>query len=306
MLVIKIDRLIGIITILLQKNKVTAPYLAEQFEVSRRTINRDIDDICKAGIPIITTQGYDGGIMIDEGFKIDKTIFTSGELREIFIGLKSIESISNGTSIKGLKRKLSIEDKGIYALKENIVIDLSSHYKNTLASKIESIRVAIDEETLISFNYYYSKGESIRLIEPYLLVFKWSSWYIFGYCLEKDDFRLFKLNRLWNLEQTDRHFKYREFPCDSLEFNKYYSDEIQLVALFDATEKYRIIEEYGIESFSITDTGKLMFKFKFTSKEYLLNWILSFGNKVEVIEPVELQLEIINQAKGILKKYKQT
>lgn len=72
----KIDRLIGILTILMQKEKVTAPYLAEKFEVSRRTINRDIEDMCKAGIPIVTLQGKNGGISIMEGYQIDKTLLT--------------------------------------------------------------------------------------------------------------------------------------------------------------------------------------------------------------------------------------
>ena len=60
----KIDRLIGILSILLQKETVTAPALAEQFEVSRRTISRDIDTLCQAGIPIVTRQGVNGGISI--------------------------------------------------------------------------------------------------------------------------------------------------------------------------------------------------------------------------------------------------
>ena len=83
----KVDRLIGIVTLLLQNEKMTAPELASRFEVSRRTINRDIEDICKAGIPIVTTQGVGGGISIMEGYSIDKTLFTSAEIQAIFSGL---------------------------------------------------------------------------------------------------------------------------------------------------------------------------------------------------------------------------
>ncbi len=88
----KIDRLIGILSILLQQNKVTAPYLAEKFEVSRRTINRDIEDLCKAGIPLITTQGVNGGISIMEGYKIDNTLLTSADMQAILAGLRSLDS----------------------------------------------------------------------------------------------------------------------------------------------------------------------------------------------------------------------
>ena len=101
----KINRLIGIITTLQQKKAVTAPYLAKKFEVSRRTINRDIEDICKAGIPIVTTQGANGGISIMDGFSLDTTVFTKQELAAIFTGLKSLDSVSNSASAKNSRRK---------------------------------------------------------------------------------------------------------------------------------------------------------------------------------------------------------
>ena len=89
----KIDRLIGILTILMQKEKVTAPYLAEKFEVSRRTINRDIEDMCKAGIPIVTAQGKNGGISIMEGYQIDKTLLTNDDMDSILSALKGLDSV---------------------------------------------------------------------------------------------------------------------------------------------------------------------------------------------------------------------
>ena len=106
----KIDRLIGILSILLQKEKVTAPYLAEKFEVSRRTINRDIEDICKAGIPLVTTQGTNGGISIAEGYKIDKTLLTSREMQSIITGLKGLDSVSGTRKYRRLMDKLSIKN----------------------------------------------------------------------------------------------------------------------------------------------------------------------------------------------------
>ena len=173
MFIIKIDRLLGIITVLLQKDKVTAPLLAEKFEVSRRTINRDIEDICKAGIPIVTTQGYDGGISIAEGYKIDKTVFTSDELKAIFTGLKSLDSISETSHVNNLMDKLSLDKNAVISNTGNILIDLSSHYKSSLTEKIECIKLAIKQQKLISFKYFYNKGEVDKIIEPYLLLFRW-------------------------------------------------------------------------------------------------------------------------------------
>ena len=129
----KIDRLIGIITTLQQQKFVTAPYLAEKFEVSRRTINRDIEDICKAGIPIVTTQGANGGISIMEGFALDTTVFTEQELSAIFAGLKSLDSVSNTASAEKLAQKIG--GSQAISIADHMVIDLASFYKDDLAEK---------------------------------------------------------------------------------------------------------------------------------------------------------------------------
>ncbi len=136
----KIDRLIGILSILLQKETVTAPALAEQFEVSRRTISRDIDTLCQAGIPIVTRQGVNGGISIMDGYRIDRTLLTNSEMKDILAGLRSLDSV-NGTNRYGqLMEKLSAGSSDFMTGDQTVLIDLSSWYKDTLAPKIEQIR----------------------------------------------------------------------------------------------------------------------------------------------------------------------
>jgi len=301
----KIDRLIGIITILLRQDKATAPELAERFEVSRRTINRDIEDICKAGIPLVTTQGRGGGISIAEGYKIDRSLFTEDELQAVFAGLKGMDSVSESSHLREVLEKLS-PGSGQIALDEAIVIDLASYYRPSLTWKIEQIKTAIHECRLISFSYYNKKGESHRTIEPYRIVFKWSSWYVWGYCLERGDFRLFKLNRLWDLELGTDTFTSRELPADGLDFEKHFIEgSIHLKARFAESEKYRLIEEYGIDSFT-EENGRLLFERNFASYSNMAGWILSFGDKVEVLEPKELREDIRRQAENILSCYPDT
>lgn len=196
----KIDRLIGILSILLQKDTVTAPYLAEQFEVSGRTINRDIEDLCRAGIPIVTRQGIGGGISIMENYKINRTVFTTAEMQDILAGLRSLDSI-NGTNRYGqLMEKLSAGSSDFMTGNQSILIDLSSWYKDSLAPKIEMIRDAIEDKKELEFLYFSPREESCRRIEPYYLIFRWSSWYVWGWCTRREDFRLFKLNRMEELE----------------------------------------------------------------------------------------------------------
>lgn len=283
----------------------TAPFLAEKFEVSGRTINRDIEEICKCGIPIVTTQGYDGGISIAEGYKIDKTVFKKEELDSILTGLKSLESISDSSRISKIIDKFSSKAYTVSSDKGNIVIDLSSHYKTSLTQKIEVIKDAINEECLISFKYFYHKGEADKIIEPYLLVFKWSSWYVFGYCTEREDFRLFKLNRLVDLLCIHKKFRKREVPQEKLNFDSIFTNEIQLTAIFDKRSEYRLIEEYGIDSFTYTNDNKLKFRMGFTNKDNLMSWVQSFGDSVQVIEPKEICLELKKNAENILKIYKE-
>lgn len=232
----KTDRLIGIITVLQQNKKVTAPYLAEKFEVSRRTINRDIEDICKAGIPIVTMQGADGGISIMDGFNFDTTVFTEEELQSIFIGLKSLDSVSNTSYSSKLARKIT-GNYSVIPLADNMLIDLSSFYKDSLAHKIELFKKAIADKKLVRFYYYYNKGEADKLIEPYLVVFKWAAWYIFGFCTERQDFRMYKLNRLWDLELTDITFEAREIPEERMKFGSNITDDYFVTAIYNASVK---------------------------------------------------------------------
>ena len=282
----KINRLIGIITTLQQKKIVTAPYLAEKFEVSRRTINRDIEDICKAGIPIVTTQGANGGISIMEGFSLDTTVFTEQELTAIFTGLKSLDSVSRSASAEKLAQKIG-GSKAI-KLSDHMEIDLSSFYKDDLASKIEQIKLAIRETRCIAFHYCYNKGEADKLIEPYLIVFKWSDWYVFGFCKERQDFRMYKLRRLWNLTVTDDLFNMREIPEEKKQFGSHMTDDYIIPAVYDSSVKYRLVEEYGHTCFTEQEDGKLYTEWGFTTHKDAVEWFLSFGNKVKVLAPPEM------------------
>lgn len=298
----KIDRLVGIITLLLQNEKMTAPELAKRFEVSRRTINRDIEDICKAGIPLITTQGMNGGISIMDGYKIDKTLFSHSDIQAILAGLLSLDSVSQNKNYQNIIDKFSA-NKDDFCLLNTMMIDLSSHYKSMLAPKIELIKESIECSLRITFQYFNKNGERTIVIDPYLIVFKWSSWYVFGYMYKDDSFRLYKLNRINDLQLTHYHFELREIPNETLNFDNYFTDTIQAVILFDKSEEYRLLEEYGRNSYIPTKDGKLHFSFSFTNQDYLLSWVLSFGNKAELIEPKELRIILKQQLEKNLRQY---
>jgi len=290
----KIERLIGIITILQQNKKVTAPFLAEKFEVSRRTINRDIEDICRAGIPIATTQGSGGGISLMEGFSLDTTVFTRQELAAVLTGLKALDSVSGGIGGERIAEKFCSATAG--APEDGMFIDLASFYKEDLADKIGRIRAAVRERRCISFCYYYRKGEAHKFIEPYLVVFKWSDWYVYGYCRERQDFRMYKLRRLWELAVTEERYEARELPEEGVRYGSHMTDDYMITAVYDASVKYRLVEEYGPLSFSVREDGKLYARWGFTDPEEAVSWFLSFGDKVQVTDPPEM----VERMRGVL------
>lgn len=299
----KIDRLIGILSVLLQEEKITAPELADKFEVSRRTINRDIEDLCKAGIPITTTQGFGGGIRIMDGYKMNRTLLTSKDMQMILAGLRSLDSVSGSRYYGQLMEKIKAGSSDFVSGRDSIIIDLSSWYKDTLAPKIELIQNAVEERNLLTFQYYAPKGNSKRSIEPYYLVFKWSSWYVWGWCTEKKDFRLFKLNRMDALLKEDTTFIPREVPMPNLSDEKIFPGGIKVKALFTKDSQWRLVEEFGIQCFKENEDGTLLFTADYTEKENLISWLLTFGDKVKVLEPAWVQEELIRIAKNIIKAY---
>ncbi len=297
----KIERLIGIITTLQQKEKVTAPYLAEKFEVSRRTINRDIEDICRAGIPIVTTQGKNGGISLMEGFALDTTVFTRQELSAVFTGLKSLDSVSYYQSADKLASKMGASST--LDLIDSMTIDLASFYKPSLSSKIELIKKGISERRYISFHYYYNKGEADKLIEPYRIYFMWSDWYVFGYCRQRQDFRLYKLRRLWDLQLSEDIYEVRAIPDEKLQFGAHMTDDYFVTAIYESDVKYKLMEEYGPDSFSVMEDGRLYAKWGFNSAEDALPWFLGLGDKVKIIEPPEMVEKMKMILASISEKY---
>lgn len=299
----KIERQIGILSLLLQKDTVTAPYLADKFEVSRRTINRDIEDLCKAGIPIVTKQGVNGGISIMENYKLDKTLLTHKEMQDILAGLRSLDSI-NGTNRYGkLMEKLQAGSSNFMVGDQSVLIDLSSWYKASLTPKIELIRSSIDKCRELEFMYYSPKAESARCIEPYYLIFRWTSWYVWGWCKKRRDFRLFKLNRMDNLQISKQVFAKRQAAMPDLSNERIFPGGIRVKALFEEECRWRLVEEFGKESFKEQRDGKLLFQADYTDSENLITWLMTFRDKVELLEPEEIRVEIRNSIENMKKKY---
>lgn len=296
----KIHRLLGILAVLLRGQKVTAPDLARRFEVSRRTISRDIDALCMAGFPIVAEQGRGGGFSLAPGYRFDRQALTREEHMALTAALSGLESVSApDSSVAALREKLALSEQT-----GQLLIDLSSQfYRDSLTEKIALLQEAIAEKKLVSFRYYSEKGETDRQVEPYYITFQWSSWYLFARCLARQDFRMFKLTRLWSLRMEDEVFSPAEVPPERLDFDREWAKNYLLCALFDPSEKYRLVEEYGPDCYSVEPDGRLKLTVDFTYYSSMLSWVLSFGGKAEVLSPPELREDIRRQGETFLALY---
>lgn len=307
----KIDRLISIIMVLLENKKISATKLAEMFEVTPRTIYRDIEAINQAGIPVITYPGVNGGIGIMEEYKISKKLFTASDITTLLIGLGSISStlskeelVNTLAKVKGL---VPAEKMREIELKSNqIAIDLTSWIENkNLQPNLEEIKKALNESRLLSFKYSDRSGKrSNRKVEPYRLVLKDTNWYLQGYCTLKQDFRTFKLSRISEFEILEDVFIPREFEKESLGSSDWIKKKIITIKLvIHESLRERVMEYCGEENIKSYGENKLIVDFPFTEDDFSYNIVLGFGHKCECLEPAHVREEIINRIKRLLDVY---
>lgn len=304
----KLDRMLYIVTYLLNHRKVRAQELADQFEVSVRTIYRDIDAISQAGIPIVTYQGMDGGIGLVEGFKLDRNLLTGEEISKIVNALKGVQSISEDMKIKLLIEKLTgiTADKDLIPTGSEIMIDLSSWNRyDQLSKSIRRIKDAIRDRRLIRFLYYTNETLTERNVEPYQIIFKESNWYLYAFCRLRNDFRLFKLRRMSGLDISGESFEPRPCSIEELRWEESYdrSGQVEIVALFDPVMKYSVDDIFGVENYEYADDGRLRVTFLMPAGVWLSGFLLGFGDKAEIVEPPEMREKISRMAESIAKVY---
>lgn len=214
----KVDRLVSIIMILLDKKRIGAQELADLFEVSPRTIYRDIDAINMAGIPVCSIPGVGGGFEIMQEYKMDKKVFSADDLSALLMGLSSLSNIVRGDELVHALAKVrsfipADRAKEIELKVNQICIDLSPWTGNSrIQPYLEIIKSALQENRLLSFEYIAHHGnKTARTVEPYQLVLKSSHWYLQGYCQKRHDFRLFRLSRMADLQMQEKAFVPRDY-----------------------------------------------------------------------------------------------
>lgn len=307
----KIDRLLSIVIVLLEQNKISAAKLAEMFEVTSRTIYRDIEAIQAAGIPIVTYAGINGGIGILEKYKIDKKFFTKEDITTLMTGLGSISSsVSNGELNKVLTKLQSlIPEEHIQEIKlksGQIIIDLTTWSGNKkLQGNLNKIKEALNERKCLEFHYLDGNGRnSKRKVEPYQLLWKEEKWYMNSYCTLRNDFRLFKLARISYLKVLDETFSLKKFDIKDLEMNWIEKRIINIKLLADISLKERILERCEEDRITYCSENKMIVDFPFVDDDFDYEELLSYGNRCECLEPAEVREKLIKMIKDMMEIYK--
>ncbi len=308
----KIDRLIAIMMVLLNNEKTNAKALADIFEVSCRTIYRDLDTLLVAGVPITTTQGVNGGVGIEARFKVDKHFFSTTEITNLLVGLNGIESavgsegiIAAFEKVKNLVPKDYLDD--VLNQTNLIDIDLTTWQgHDSIKDTLKLIKKCLTLSVLISFEYINKKNEiSKRMIEPYKLTLKENSWYLEGYCLTKCDFRMFKLSRMLNIEESSTIFVRRDFKPLVHSKVGWIKEKLFLI---DVELKTNILEQMLIHcgEDNIYPINKTTYRAKmpFTNDSYSYNKLLSFGENIKCFSPRSVIDGLLTHIKKIESLYK--
>lgn len=312
----KLERLLSIIILLLNHRMLQAKDLAERFEVSVRTIYRDIDAINAAGIPIVTYQGVNGGIGLAEGYRLDRNMLTEDELASIVTALRSISTSYEKEQHQQLMEKmhsivLPNETKAFQNKTNRVLIDYSPwDNSKKLQLKLEGIEKAIDNCLLMTFTYSDAQGKiTERTVEPHTLILKGRQWYVQAFCLEKEQFRLFKLRRIKSLSiDLKRTFSRRTLPQNKKISGKALADgshNSEIILRFQEKARYLAEDWFDAEELIPVADGTWQVKKAYPEDEWLYSFILSFGHYVEVVEPAHLR-EIIAERAVQIKNIYQT
>lgn len=299
------SRLFKILYYLLDKGTVTAPELAKKFEVSVRTIYRDIDMLSGAGIPVYTTTGHGGGIHLFDNFVLKKSLLSEQEMQDILIGVQSLSAVQYPDT-DGVMSKL----KATFQIAESDWIEIDFSRWGSIVEKekqyFEMLKRSILGRQEIQFLYYNSLGEvSQRRCQPLKMVYKDKAWYLYAYCLKRNDYRLFRISRIKELLVTDQYFKsHSEMKESVFSLMEEMGKPITIELSFTKEVSYRVYDTF--EDDVIKWNGQeIRVNVTLPETEWLYSFIMSFGNQISILYPISLKEKIIERYKIALKHFEE-
>lgn len=301
---LKIARLVAIVVILLNKRMVTAGELAERFEVSTRTIYRDIETLSSAGIPVYATQGKSGGIALMDDYHLDRTLITNAESESLLFALKTLQAVRY-PEVELIFDKLGALFSDRSAV-DWVEVEFSPWGRGQAEEeKFNTIRRAILGREVLKFDYVDSSGKrSGRVVEPMKLRFKGAAWYLLAWCRTRKASRTFRISRIREPVAEGETFTRREYspPMEGTE-SKSRKKPVQLKLKFHPRVAYRVYDDFDDTQIRKDKNGYLEVEVQFLEDEWVYGYLLSFGPHVEVLEPGHIGKILRKKMETALKKY---
>lgn len=301
----KLNRLLEITILLMNNNTITAKELAERFQVSTRTIYRDLDVLSSSGVPVYTNKGKGGGISLLEGFTLNNTLVSEQERESILLALKTLQA-TNYPEIDLILNKIGSVFKNV-KISDWVDIDFtpwgsSPHEDN----KFQEIKRAIIERKIICFHYVNNEGERTqRSVEPMQLIFKGFSWYLKGYCHLKEGFRVFRISRIKHVNVLEEVFSRRVLEeGDETEFYHFNKSLINIKLIFKPQVLSRVYDDFEYERIRKRQDGKIEVEALFPDDDWVYTYILSYGCSVEVAEPISIRDKVAKRLEDTLQQYR--
>lgn len=293
------SRLFKIMYYLLDRGRATAPKLAEEFEVSVRTIYRDVDALSQAGIPVYTETGRNGGICLMDDFVLDRAVLSEEEKREILTALQSIHAIRSSGSRTLQKLSAMFGTGG----DDWLEVDFSRWGdEGNDNEKFELLKSAVIRRRRVNICYAgVCSDVSERIVEPYKLVYKARSWYLKAFCTKREDWRIFKLSRIVEFELLSESFLPRPLPEPE---ESSWEDYEQITLRFPGSMAYRVYDEFDQAHIHRQENGDLIVSEKMPNDAWLAGCLLSFGTDVEIVSPASLKNGLAKLARSIYEKNK--
>lgn len=309
--IMRLDRLLSIIIMLLNRRRVQAKELADYFGISARTVYRDIDAINQAGIPIVSFQGNQGGLGIVDNYKLDRQVLTLEDMGTILSTLKGINTTFKDKQLDKAIEKIHAlvpdeKQRQIEEKLQQVIIDvLPWGFSERKKQNLQIIQNAISCNTLIRFLYRDSKGKKgIRTVEPMTLIFKAYTWYLFAFCQLRKDFRLFRLSRISRIKTSTKKFirkvvDYKEYEENSQKIQKM----VDLVLEFSPYARYQAEDYFEEKQLTIQRDGSVIARMSIPEDDWIYSMLLSYGENMKVISPQRVRKTLQEKAKKIVARY---
>ncbi|MFB9326905.1 helix-turn-helix transcriptional regulator [Paenibacillus aurantiacus] len=311
----KLDRLLAITMLLMNRRRVSAKELSERFEVSLRTVYRDLETINQAGIPVISYAGASGGYEIMDQYRLERQFLSMEELQSIIIALRGIRSSMEEQDISSLLDKVGAlvakSERGAAGLmSEQVVIDMNPWQGGAAVKELLArLKEAIRETRVLRFVYTSGRGEeSERICEPLGVVLKGYSWYLYGYCRLRQDYRIFRLSRIERLTMLEQRFERRESVPAEITYDRIGTGgepepHINLLLRYQPRAKARVMDYYEPDQITVEPEGTLLVAATQPEEPWLYGMLLASGTDVQVLEPDHVARELAARARAIVSLY---